>query len=149
MIVYRITLIKFADKLSASGNPARWNSGDIKMIYTAGTRALACLENIVHRSSLGLLEKFRIMMIEIPDDIVVKEIKPSTLSDDWHKFDNYPETQRIGDQWIKRVESAVLKVPSAIIPEEFNYLINPLHKDFDRIKYLRNDPFTFDSRIKE
>jgi RES domain-containing protein len=118
------------------------------MIYTAGTRALACLENIVHRSSLGLLEKFRIMMIEIPDDIVMKEVKPAALSDDWRKFDNYPETQGIGDGWIKKAESAVLKAPSAIIPEEFNYLINPLHKDFDRIKYLRNDPFTFDSRIK-
>lgn len=148
MIVYRIALAKFASGLFASGNPARWNSKDVKVIYTAGSRSLACLENVVHRSSLGLKESFRTIMVEIPDDLTFQEIKSSSLDPHWREYSQYPYTQALGDQWNKESLSAVLKVPSAIIPEEYNYLINPLHKDSTRIKYLGSEPFNFDERIK-
>ncbi|HEX6191746.1 MAG TPA: RES family NAD+ phosphorylase [Chitinophagaceae bacterium] len=148
MIVYRITLAKFARKLSASGNPARWNSKDVKVIYTAGSRSLACLENVVHRSSMGLKENFKVIQVEIPDNLRVEEIKISELDPQWREYSRYPDTQKIGDEWIKNGRTAVLKVPSAIIPEEHNFLINPLHKDFKRIKYLGSEPFDFDDRIK-
>src|SRR3981081_528643 len=127
MIVFRITLERFAGSLVASGNPARWNSKDIKVIYTAGSRALACLENVVHRSSLGLKERFRTVLIEIPDDITIEEIPLASLAQGWREYSRYQYKQEIGDQWVKRSFAAVLKIPSAIIPEEFNYLINPLH----------------------
>jgi RES domain-containing protein len=148
MIVYRITLAKYAGELFASGNPARWNSKDVKVIYTASSRSLACLENIVHRSAMGLKEKFKTILVEIPDSLLVEELKKSDLSPYWREFTQYPYTQKLGDEWNKRASTAVLKVPSAIIPEECNYLINPLHKDFAQIKYLRNEPFDFDKRIK-
>ena len=148
MIVYRITLAKFARKLLASGNPARWNSKDVKVIYTAGSRSLACLENVVHRSSMGLKENFKTMQVEIPDNLKLEEIKISDLDPKWREYSRYAYTQKIGDEWIKNGRTAVLKVPSAIVPEEHNYLINPLHKDFKRIKYLGNEPFDFDERIK-
>jgi RES domain-containing protein len=148
MIVYRITLTEFAESLFPSGNPARWNSKDVKIIYTAGTRALACLENVVHRSSLGPRENFRTILVEIPDDLKMGEIAASSLHPGWREYTQYPYTQKMGDQWISDHLTAVLKAPSAIIPEESNYLINPLHKDFSRIKYLGNEPFDFDERIR-
>jgi RES domain-containing protein len=148
MIAYRITLTRFAGGLFASGNPARWNSKDVKVIYTAGSRSLACLENVVHRSSLGLRENFKTILVEIPDDVEMEELNISTLDPRWREYAQYPYTQRVGDQWIKNALSVVLKVPSAIVPEEYNYLLNPIHKDFHRIKYLGNEPFDFDERIK-
>ena len=148
MVVYRITLARFADALIASGNPARWNSKDVKAIYTAGSRSLACLENVVHRSSLGLKEHFKTILAEIPDGLEVDEILLSSLDPGWRDYSRYPYTQSLGDQWNRKGLTAVLKVPSGIIPDEFNYILNPLHKDFSRIKYLGNEPFDFDDRIK-
>ena len=148
MIVYRITLARYADGLFASGNAARWNSKDVKVIYAAGSRALACLENVVHRTSRGLQEQFRTLLISIPDTLKIADIDRKNLIPDWHDFSNMPYTQALGDEWIKNEASAVLRVPSVIIPEEHNYLLNPAHKDFRKIKYLGNEPFQFDGRIK-
>jgi RES domain-containing protein len=147
MHVYRITLEKYADALMASGNPARWNSKDVKMIYTTSSRALACLENVVHRGALGLQRLFRTMVIEIPDGIPITIIKKEDLPPDWHLFENFPSTQALGDAWIRKGETPILQVPSAIIAEECNYLLNPLHNDFRKIKLIRTEPFAFDARI--
>ena len=136
-------------KLLASGYPAKWNSKDIKMIYTAQSRALACLENVVHRSSKGLQNNFRVMQIFVPDDIVLKEVKETDLITGWKEFDKMPYTQSLGDRWIREAKSAVLKIPSAIVSGDSNYLINPGHKDFQKVKLLRTEPFEFDGRIKE
>ena len=149
MELYRITLEKYSYKLVASGSPARWNSRDIKVIYTASSRALACLENVVHRSALGLQDNFRTMIINVPDGIKISDINLSNLKKDWQLFQNYPLTQAIGDEWAKKCETLLLKVPSAIVSGEFNYLINPLHADFRKIKLVRTEAFEFDSRIKK
>jgi RES domain-containing protein len=148
MTVYRITLAVHADKLVASGYPARWNSKDIKVIYTAQSRALACLENVVHRNSRGLQDNFRILTINIPDQLKVMVIDRNTLVADWQQFASLPYTQRIGDKWVKDGMSAVLQVPSVIIPGEFNYILNVAHKDFTKITLVGNEPFSFDGRIK-
>lgn len=148
MIVYRITLVKFAGELVASGNAARWNSKDIKAIYTAGSRSLACLENVVHRGALGLRENFRTILVEIPDGLRQEEVKLSDLDLKWRHYSQYPYTQRIGDEWIKRSSTAILKVPSAVVPEEHHYILNPAHVDFASIKCSGNEPFDFDERIK-
>ena len=149
MKVYRISLAIYSTKLLASGNPARWNSKDIKIIYTAQSRALACLENIVHRDSKGLQKNFRIMEIDIADEIKIEKIQETDLIADWKNFYNMPYTQQIGDDWINNSKTAVLQVPSVIVSGDFNYLINPAHKDFSSIKLLSAVPFEFDSRIKK
>ncbi len=148
MVVYRITLAKHADKLIASGYAARWNSKDVKIIYTAETRALACLENVVHRNSRGLQENFRTILIEIPQSIHIESIDKKDLPTDWFKFGKMPVTQHLGNEWVKSAKSAVLRVPSVIIPEEHNYLINPTHPDYKHIKYLTQESFEFDPRLK-
>ena len=147
MIVYRITHSKYANKLTASGNPARWNSKDVKVIYSAQSRALACLENIVHRNSRGLHENFKTIIIEIPDSLKVMVIDKRSLLPDWQAFLKMPYTQKLGDEWVKECQSAILQVPSVIIPEEHNYLLNPAHKDFEKVKHLGNEPFQFDNRF--
>lgn len=148
MQVFRICLAKYAVKLTASGRAARWNPNDIEMIYTASSRSLACLENVVHRNQIGLNQYFKVMTIQIPDDICILSIEQKKLPADWTEFQHIPLTQQLGEEWIKDNKSAVLKVPSSIINAEYNYLINPLHPDFSAIKLLKSETFVFDRRIK-
>jgi RES domain-containing protein len=88
MQVYRIGLAKWINKLNASGNKARWSKKGSHVIYTASTRALACLENIVHRSGEGLQQAFKVMVIDIPDDILMEEILLKNLEGGWNKSDD-------------------------------------------------------------
>ncbi len=148
MLVYRIVLEKWSQSLTASGQAARWNSRGRFVLYSAGTRALACLENVVHRNSRGLNHLFKTMVIEVPDDVLIESIQAENLPDGWHEFESYPITQQLGDAWLDGMKSAVLAVPSAIIPAEQNYLFNPQHPDFQKIKLLRTEGFVFDPRIK-
>ncbi|KAA3610012.1 MAG: RES domain-containing protein [Calditrichaeota bacterium] len=147
MIVYRITLEKWSTSLQASGFPARWNSKGNFVIYTSASKALACLENIVHRSGEGLNKLFKVMKIEIPENLPVEKVDESGLPDAWQEFTNLPFTQEIGDAWISQKSSVVLEVPSVIIPGEFNYIINQNHQNFKDIKLLQVDDFIFDSRL--
>lgn len=134
--------------MTASGYPARWNSKGRHVLYTAGTRALACLENVVHRSGEGLNGAFKVMLVEIPEIIRVEVLDVEQLPKNWHEYETYSYCQKIGNSWLDRAEAAVLKVPSAIIPREFNYLINVNHVDFKRINQIGLEDFKFDPRIK-
>ncbi|QJW90061.1 RES family NAD+ phosphorylase [Spirosoma taeanense] len=148
MLVYRIAKTIYTDRLVASGGAARWNSRGQFVIYTAASRALACLENVVHRSGEGLLDGFRVMLIDIPDDLAVDAVSVEALPADWFDFQQYGFCQQIGGEWLRSGRSAVLQVPSAIITHEWNYLLNPSHPDFARIRLRQTEPFTFDPRIK-
>jgi RES domain-containing protein len=149
MLVYRIVLAKYAGKLIASGRAARWNPNEVEMIYTASSRSLACLENVVHRNQVELSQLFSILTIECPDRINIQTIPLNTLPSNWADFDQMTITQRIGEKWIKEGKSAILQVPSSIVNEEVNYLLNPNHKDFGLIKFIKTQPFVFDDRIKQ
>jgi RES domain-containing protein len=149
MLLYRIVLTKYAGKLIASGRAARWNPNEVEMIYTASSRSLACLENVVHRNQVGLSQLFSILTIECPDQISIQIIPLNTLPANWTDFDQMTITQSIGEKWIKEGQSAILQVPSSIVNEEVNYLLNPNHKDFGLIKLIKTQPFVFDDRIKQ
>jgi len=148
MVVYRITLSKWAGILRASGFPARWNSKGYFVIYTAGSRALACLENLVHRSGEGLNDTFSVTEISIPESISMITVHANQLTAGWDSLSGQSETQVIGNNWIQVNKSAILIVPSVIIPDEFNYLINPAHSDFSKIEVTSVSPFRFDQRLK-
>jgi RES domain-containing protein len=150
MQVYRIALAKYAGKLVASGNAARWSSNDVQVIYTASSRSLACLENVVHRSQDDLLMlEFVVLTIDCPDTIKIETVNLNILPANWAEYRQLYITQKIGDTWVKEAKTAVMKVPSAIVNEEVNYLLNPNHPDFKRIKLIKTQPFTFDGRIKQ
>jgi len=87
------------------------------------------------------------MTIEIPDGLVIDRVKTHDLPVNWREFSQQPATRNIGDAWAKRGNSAVLQVPSALIPQEYNFIMNPGHEDFRKIKLLSADEFTFDRRL--
>lgn len=149
MEVYRITSEKWAGKLVASGYPARWNSQGSFVIYTAATRALACLENVVHRDTFLPRYLFLVTVIDVPDHIKIAEIKTKSLPGDWYKPGpaGYVICQETGDQWLAAKQTAVLKVPSAIIQNEYNFLLNPNHPDFGKIEVKSVEDFFFDERL--
>ncbi|MFN8355878.1 MAG: RES family NAD+ phosphorylase [Spirosomataceae bacterium] len=149
MQVYRISVARWANQLAASGYAARWNSQGRFVIYTADSRALACLENVVHRSGEGLNQLFKVMTIQLPDHIAITHVKEDELPENWSDYRNYAICQQIGDKWLDEHRTAILRVPSAIIPDEHNYLLNPAHPDFNTIKLLNVEDFLFDHRIKK
>lgn len=147
MIVYRITTEKWSKSLTASGNAARWSAKGNFVIYTAESRSLACLENLVHRSGEGNNDLYKVMVIEIPDTLNIEVIDIASLINDWQSTDNYIYCQSLGGNWLNNLKSVVLKVPSVIIKKEHNYLINPHHPDFQKIKLIGSEDFDFDGRF--
>src|SRR4051812_46839221 len=121
MQVYRICLSNYAGSLIVSGSAARWNPNDISMIYTAESRSLACLGNVVHRSQFGLNSAFQVMTIEIPDDLPIASIPSKSLPENWFSFENMSYTQELGGNWIRKEKTALLRVPSSIISAESNF----------------------------
>jgi RES domain-containing protein len=147
MIVYRITTAQWSNKLQASGNVARWNTRGSFVIYTAGSRALACLENLVHRSGEMNGKQYKVMLIEIPVNVINEEILIGSMENGWKSLTNFSCCQTLGANWLSDGKSAVLKVPSIIIEQENNYLINPQHADFKLIKLVGEEDFGFDARF--
>lgn len=147
MIVYRIVREIFSTNInSASGYRGRWNDDGQFVLYTAESRALAYLENLVHRSNSGSNLIFKTMVIDIPDNLTKKIITPSDLPPEW-KESFCKECLLLGATWYTQNQSPVLKVPSSIIPEEWNYILNTKHPDYNRISLIKTENFLFDQRI--
>ena len=152
MNIYRIGQTRYARDRTGSGVDARWNSRGQYVIYTGGSLALSCLEKLAHTSGTSLYSgDFSVTIYQVPDKLKIKEITLNELlknNANWTQVLNYPYTQAIGDRWLQGRETAVLKVPSAIIDLEYNYLLNPAHPDFSKIKIAAVNPFNFDQRLK-
>jgi len=147
MNLYRMVFAEHGSSLQAPGIAGRWNSLGKLVLYASGSRSLSCLENIVHRSTEGLLRNFFILVIEVPDPIKIETLSMERLPVHWHLPFNYKPCQMISDEWIARQETCLLKVPSAIIQEEFNFIINVKHQDFQQIRIIKKEKFLFDPRI--
>ena len=153
MLVYRIEREKYLNStLSGLGASVtkgyRWNSLNTRLVYTAESRALATLEVAVHIDLSQDLPQDRLYVeIEIPDDILILEVKAEDLPIGWDSKPPTLITQIIGDDFVEQGEAAVLKVPSSIVPQESNYLINPIHRDAKRIIVRNSSPMVFDSRL--
>ncbi|MES2797623.1 MAG: RES family NAD+ phosphorylase [Bacteroidota bacterium] len=148
MEVFRITSEKWAGVLQSSGRAARWNSNGVFVTYTGSSRALSCLEMLVHLRGEEIQSQFKLSVIEIPEDISIEKAG-IFYNDDWTEFENYYQSQEVGDEWAKSLRSVILRVPSAIIKNEYNFLINPQHSDFKKIKISKIEDFHFDLRLKE
>ena len=148
MEIYRICLAKYAGELVASGNPGRWNLRGQFVIYAAGSRALACLENVVHRSGEGLNNLFKVIRIALPDELLVEELTLADLPPGWQPTSAYAHCQLLGAAWYRRQAAPVLRVPSSIIAHEHNYVLNTRHPDFGQVRIVGHEDFAFDPRIK-
>ena len=150
MIVFRLSRSKYAKDISGKGaeqSGGRWNSKGIALLYTSESRALSTTEIAVHTSLGNIPLDYEIISIEIPDNIKIQELVATELSDDWKSFPHSHSTQEIGDKFVITGRFLVIKVPSAAVQGEYNYLINPNHKDFKRIHIKLIEPFNFDGRL--
>jgi RES domain-containing protein len=123
----------------------RWNSPGTRVVYCSANLSLAALETLVH---LNPPVAFKSVAMELEfDDSLVETICAKNLPPDWTEEPPACSTMRVGDLWAKEGRSAVLKVPSAIIPSESNYLLNPAHRDFQKITIREPVAFSFDPRL--
>ena len=151
MVLYRITHERWSNTLVASPYGARWNSPGIGVIYTASSRSLACLENIVHRKQTEFTKRYKSTVIYLPDDLKREILSLSDLPSQWYEPSEhgYLVCRRFGDTWAVHKSSVALIVPSAIIKNEYNILLNVDHEDFHSIKIVDVESFFFDPRFKK
>lgn len=149
MEVFRISSEVFSKTLASSGRANRWNLKDQNVIYAGSSRSLASLELIVHRGAVKPALTYKVMVISLADDdYLMKQIQIKTLPSNWRSFAAYSNLQKIGSDWYNSRESLILKIPSAVIPLEYNYIINTEHPDFaDKIRLVRTEDYFWDSRF--
>lgn len=159
MRVWRICHADFRQNIfsgeGARRTGGRWNSRGISIIYTSAHLSLAALELFVNLDPDLVPDQMVAAAADIPDDLPVDQIKVSTLPTHWHTSQHLEYLRSLGDAWFAERRSAVLGVPSALIPRECNYLLNPNHEDFQRIhcgvlvEEFRYDPRMYKSRLPE
>lgn len=150
MKVFRLSRKKYSKELSGKGaslSGNRLNSKGTEIIYCASSRALAMAEVAVHLNLALIPNDYLMIEINIPDFIDIKQIEISELPTDWDLFPHILQTQKIGDKFITENEYCVVKVPSAVVKGDVNYLINPYHKEFELIEIDNSYIFPFDKRL--
>ncbi|MFL9484427.1 RES family NAD+ phosphorylase [Chitinophagaceae bacterium LWZ2-11] len=149
MIIYRFSHKKYAHDISGTGaklKAGRWNTVGIPVVYTSEHISLCLLEILVNTGTLDQLQSIQLMEIEIPDAVVsIHEIRAAKLKKDW--FNDFDYTQFLGAEILKSKKSLLIKCPSAVIHQEHNYLLNPEHPDFKKVKLRTADDFLFDERL--
>lgn len=149
MEVFRISKEVHAHTLSASGSANRWNLKGQQVIYTGSSRSLSSLELVVHKGSIQPTSHYKVVVISIADDdYLIKQVQTNDLPANWRTLAGYSTLQKIGSAWYNSQETLVLKVPSAIITYEYNYVINTEHPDFNhKIQLVRTEDYFWDSRL--
>jgi len=127
----------------------RWNSAGNKVLYAAESIPLAFLENMVRRQGVGFNNDFRIMFISVPDPVSMEVISLDGLSPAWRNPNDYSECLPLGDKWYQDGKSIALKVPSAAMPEAFNYVINTVHKEYSKVELVDVTNLVPDPRIED
>ena len=150
MIVYRLAKSTYSTDLSGKGaakTGGRWNSKGVAVVYTSESRGLCTTEIAVH-IPLGILpEDFQLVSIEIPASIKVYSLPASKLPENWNSIPHPGGTQELGDWFVRQNKQVVMKVPSAVVQGEFNYLINSGHREAKKIKIKKIEQFSFDQRL--
>ncbi len=149
MILYRLGKCAYAGDLSGTGARlygGRWNSIGKAAVYMASSRALAVLEVLVHIPPGLLPADYCIATVEVPEDNVLS-LAVDQLPDGWNEYPEPVQLKQLGDQFLDEGKYLLLKVPSAIVNEEFNFILNPQHPLVNRVKLLKKNTFAFDNRL--
>jgi RES domain-containing protein len=149
MIVYRVAKKSHATDLTGEGAkiyPGRWNSPVYPMLYTASSRSLALLEVLAH-STVRPLGRV-LLTLELPAHTLINKVDVSDLPKGWNSNPHSSITQNLGDEFIRAGKFLAMQVPSVIINEESNVLINPLHPDAKKIKIITVEDIIVDPRLK-
>lgn len=149
LTVWRMVTDRFAET-AFSGEGARryggrWDRKGTPVVYTAASQSLAMLEMLVQDDPL--LARYAVIPATIPQEVSIEIVAIEQLPDDWRNGQAPRFLQDIGMRWIAENSSAVLAVPSAVIPAEKNYLLNPLHRDFSRIVIGNPEQIITDGRL--
>ena len=151
MFCWRIAKKKYAasafDGEGSKRRGGRWTPRGFPAVYTAQTESLAALEQFVQLGDEGRKIQFVCFKIEIPKEVRIEEINVSSLPNNWKDNPAPDALKAYGAGWLARGESAVLKVPSALISSECNYILNPLHPDFQKINIGAPEGFCYDPRM--
>ena len=149
MQIFRITSEKYAGAFTASGVENRWNKRGEYVIYAGASRSLATLELMVHRSAIQTHTPYVVNVIEIPDQPNVVALQNfQDLPENWRTLRAYGALQTIGSNWYHSLDAPILRVPSAVIVKEENYIINTMHPDFSEVaKIVDVEPFFWDERL--
>jgi RES domain-containing protein len=148
MTVYRISTCHYIDDLSGEGaflHGARWNSPGTRVLYAAENAALAMLEALAHITMLPVKQPFCLLRLSIPNDIA--SIDVASLPPDWKQQPPPDTLRKYGDVFAANGEALALKVPSVLVPDNFNFLINPHHALFSKIKKIAVSNISFDQRL--
>ncbi len=151
MLVYRIALPEYIDDLSGTGAKlygGRWNEQGTAVVYFASSRAMAIMELLVHLSGYDLDRDYTLAVFDVPDD-KIEQVAIKDLPDNWKEYEAESLLKTVGQQFINDGGNLVLKVPSVLVEEENNILMNPNHKDADKVKLISKRVFKFDRRLKE
>ena len=151
MELFRITQEKYAEDLSGNGARlfgGRWNSEGLFAIYTSSSRSLALLETLAHTPAKMLQERIYILVtLSVPDAVKPEEIDREKLTAGWDAPDTRPLTKKIGDKFLRNKSGLLLIVPSVLMPEENNYILNPSHPDIKKVKLVNKRRIHFDARM--
>ena len=124
----------------------RWNSPGTAVVYCSESLALATLEILVHLGDRSILASYLAFPVDIPDPLV-EAIDPARLPSGWKNFPAPPALQRIGDDWVKEARTVALRVPSALVEVESNFLLNPVHRDWSKVRVGRARALSLDPRL--
>ena len=124
----------------------RWNSPGVPMVYAAASQSLAALEMVVHLDSSELLHEYVVIEVGI-DELLIEMLDRARLPRNWRAEPPPAKVRELGDAWVKSGTSAVLQVPSATLPAENNFLLNPRHPDFPKLAIGKPSAFQFDPRL--
>jgi len=130
----------------ARAGGGRWNLPGTAVVYTSGSLSLAALEALVHMDAGDAPDDLVAMAVDIPEGLHVKDVAIRELPRNWRATPGPPALQRLGSEWAKGLETAVLSVPSVVVPQERNYLLNPAHADLKRIRIGKPMRFVLDAR---
>jgi RES domain-containing protein len=148
MELFRVVREKYHQDLSGEGAfryGGRWNTKERYALYTASSRSLGILETLVHLHTPRPPEDYVIVVLYVPDHLAVQNISLSALSQNWREQHN--ETQQMGNTWLAGAATPLLRIPSVIVPSEYNFMLNPRHADYKELKIIQVEPLTFDTRF--
>jgi RES domain-containing protein len=148
MLLYRLTRCVYANDLSGAGARlygGRWNSEGRSAVYLASSRSLAVLEALVHLPPVDVPNEYCMVTIEAPEDFAA--VDENLLPKNWQDHQDIDVLKQLGNAFLQGKKNLLFKVPSAIVNEEYNYLLNPLHANASKLKLKNIQPFNFDNRL--
>jgi len=151
IVGWRIVKEKHAKAAFSGEGPrifeGRWNSAGVRLVYCSENLALAALEILVHTRPVTMRDKFRAFRVTF-DEGMMMTVDLKELPKGWDEQPPGPVSKQIGDDWVKSSRSPILSLPSALVPLERTFLLNPKHRDFKKIKIKDSGPFVLDPRLR-